>query len=67
MRGLDAGKSYVVTRNRVPVGELRPLRRSRLVDAQTVKEVFRGSPAIDAVQLRRDLDTAVDQDVTPRD
>src|SRR5664280_2877816 len=34
MRGLDAGKTYVVPRNGVTVGELTPLRRHRVVRAE---------------------------------
>lgn len=66
MSALDEGRSFVVTRNSVPVGELRPLRRSRLVDARLVTELFRGAPRVDARQFRRDLDEAVDQTVDPR-
>ena len=66
MRGLDDGHSYIVTRNREPVGELRPLRRHRFVDARVVLEVFRSAPPVDAEQLRDDLDRLVDQDIEPR-
>jgi prevent-host-death family protein len=31
MRALDAGETFVVTRNGVPVGELLPVRRRRYV------------------------------------
>jgi len=31
MRRLDAGETFIVTRNGVPVGELTPLRRHRFV------------------------------------
>ena len=66
MRALDEGRSFVVTRNSVPVGELLPLRRQRLVDVRFVSETFRHAPRIDREQFRRDLDAAVDQDVEPR-
>lgn len=66
MSALDDGRSFVVTRNSVPVGELRPLRRRRLVDARLVTELFRGAPRVDAEQFRRDLDAGVDQSVDPR-
>ena len=66
MSALDEGRSFVVTRNAVPVGELRPLRRPRLVDVRLVNELFRGAPAVDGVRFRRDLDAAVDQAVDPR-
>lgn len=66
MRALDEGRSFVVTRNSVPVGELRPLRRRRLVDVRLVTELFRDAPRADAGQFRRDLDASVDQSVDPR-
>lgn len=66
MSALDEGRSFVVTRNSVPVGELRPLRRARLVDVRLVTELFRGAPRVDQAQFRRDLDDAVDQTVNPR-
>ena len=46
MRALDDGTSFVITRNGRPVGELRPLRRARFVDAVTVAEVFRHAPLV---------------------
>lgn len=66
MSALDEGRSFVVTRNSVPVGELRPLRRRRLVDARLVTELFRGAPRVDAGQFKRDVDAFVDQGVDPR-
>lgn len=66
MRALDGGQTFVVARNGVPVGELRPLRRSRFVAAAAVIEMFRGAPRVDAAALRRDLDAVVDQDLPDR-
>lgn len=66
MRGLDRGESYVVTRNGVPVGELRPLRKSRFVPADVVSGAFNSAAAIDAVRFRADVDHVIDQDPTPR-
>jgi len=66
MRALDEGHSFIVTRNSVPVGELRPLRRQRLVDARLVSELFRGAPRIDRDRFRQDLDATVDQGLEPR-
>ena len=42
MRALDRGESFVVTRNGVAVGELRPVRRRRFVSASRVLEAFTG-------------------------
>ncbi|MBK8436875.1 MAG: hypothetical protein IPL37_10265 [Austwickia sp.] len=66
MRGLDDGGSFIVTRHGVPVGELRPLRRQRLVDVRAVAEIFRDAPAIDRDRFAQDLDVLLDQDTEPR-
>lgn len=66
MRRLDQGEAFVVTRNGVPVGELVPLRRRRVVNGPALAEAFRGAPHIDYRRFREDLDRAVDQDITPR-
>ena len=66
MRRLDAGESFVVTRNGVPVGELTPLRRLRFVTAESVAEIFRTAPTVDAQQFRQDLDEVASQEITPR-
>ncbi len=66
MREVDQGKSFIVTRNGVPVGELTPLHRSRFVSAETVVARFRAAPTLDYGRFRADLDAATDQDVMPR-
>jgi antitoxin (DNA-binding transcriptional repressor) of toxin-antitoxin stability system len=66
MRGLDEGQTFVVTRRDVPVGELRPLRRRRLVDAQAIVDIFRAAPAVDADRFRGDLDEGLDYGIEPR-
>ena len=66
MRALDRGESFVVTRNGVPLGELRPLRRRTFVAAEAAIAAFRGAAAIDRDRLRSDLDRWIDQDGSPR-
>jgi antitoxin (DNA-binding transcriptional repressor) of toxin-antitoxin stability system len=66
MRALDRGKSFLVTRNGVPVGELRPVRRRRVVSASLVLAAFAGAPPLDAGRFRREVDAVLDQDPTPR-
>jgi len=66
MRSLDKGESFVVTRNGVPVGELRPLRRRQWVDTDAVVAAFRGAAPIDAKRFRQDVDRWIDQDVAVR-
>ena len=65
MRALDRGETFIVTRNSVPVGELRPLPR-QFVSATAVAAAFAGAPPIDRERFRSDLDAFVDQDPSPR-
>lgn len=65
MRALDRGETFIVTRNGVPVGELRPLPR-QFVSADAVATAFRGAAPIDRERFRSDLDAFVDQDPAPR-
>jgi antitoxin (DNA-binding transcriptional repressor) of toxin-antitoxin stability system len=66
MRALDRGKSFIVTRNGVPVGELIPLRKRVFVPAETVLAAFAGAPRVSFARLRKDVDAVIDQDPTPR-
>jgi prevent-host-death family protein len=66
MRRVEAGESFIVTRNGVPIGELTPLKRRRFVPTEELIEALRGAPRIDYQRFRADLDAVVDQDPTPR-
>lgn len=66
MRALDEGQTFIVTRRNEPVGELRPLRRRRMVDAPVVADMFRDAPTVDAQRFRRDLDEGFDSGIEPR-
>lgn len=66
MRALDAGEEFVVTRNGVPVGELRPIRRRRFVSAEAALAAFAGAPRIDFKRFREDLDRIADPSAFPR-
>ena len=66
MRALDRGEVFVVTRNGVPVGELRPVPRRLFVPAAEVSAAFASAPRLDRARFRRDLDALVDQDPSPR-
>jgi antitoxin (DNA-binding transcriptional repressor) of toxin-antitoxin stability system len=66
MRALDKGKSFVVTRNGVPVGELIPLRQRVFVPAEAALAAFAGAPRVRSARFRKDLDARLDQDPTPR-
>jgi prevent-host-death family protein len=58
-----AGESFVVTRNGVPVAELRPVQSGRrtLVPRAEVMALAAAGPRIDGRRFRRDLDRAIDQ------
>jgi antitoxin (DNA-binding transcriptional repressor) of toxin-antitoxin stability system len=66
MRALEAGESFVVTRDGAPVAELSPLRRRHDARLATVLEIFRCAPRVDYVRLRKDLDRLADPDPRPR-
>jgi prevent-host-death family protein len=58
-----AGESFVITRNGVPVAELRPVqpaRRTFVPRAQLLALVATG-PRIDRARFRTDLDLVIDQ------
>jgi prevent-host-death family protein len=65
MRALDRGEEFVVTRNGVPVGELRPVRR-RHVTREVLLDAFRGAAPLDPQRFRDDLDEPLDQRIDPR-
>ena len=66
MLELDEGKTFTVTRNGIPVGELSPLRRHRFVSAEAAVELFRTAPRVDYWDLRADLDAVAEQNPSPR-
>jgi antitoxin (DNA-binding transcriptional repressor) of toxin-antitoxin stability system len=66
MRALDKGQSFVVTRNGVPVGELTPLRQRQFVPAETAVAAFAGAPRVARARFRRDIDSLINPDPTPR-
>jgi len=46
MRALDRGKSFIITRNGVPVGELVPLRQRVFITAEAAAAAFKGGPRV---------------------
>lgn len=66
MRALDQGKSFTVTRNGVPVGELIPVRQRVFVPVEAVVAAFAGGAQVAPRRFRKDVDALIDQDVTPR-
>ncbi len=66
MRALDRGEEFIVTRNGVPVGELRPVGRRQFVRTDTLLAALEGVEPIDVKEFFADIDAYVDQDPTPR-
>ncbi len=63
LREVQAGQTLIVTRNGVPVAELRPIPPRRFVPRAAIADAARRAPRIDARRLRADLDAVVDQSV----
>lgn len=61
LREVQAGHRIVVTRNGVPVAELRPIEPRRFVPRATLAEAAARAPRVDARRFRKDLDAVVDQ------
>lgn len=66
MRAVEAGESFVVTRNGVPLAELTPLKRRTFVPREEVVHMFAHAPPIDAARFRADIDEHLDQSIEPR-
>lgn len=61
MRAVEAGESFIVTRNGHPTAELRPLRRRTWVPVAELVDELGSAPAIDAAAFRADIDGVLDQ------
>jgi prevent-host-death family protein len=63
LREVQAGQTIVVTRNGVPIAELRPVSPRRFVPRGAIADAARRAPRVDAGRLRADLDAVVDPSV----
>jgi prevent-host-death family protein len=63
LREVQAGQVVIISRNGVPVAELRPLPPRRFVTRAVIADAARRAPRVDADRLRADLDAVVDQSV----
>jgi prevent-host-death family protein len=63
LREVQSGRSLVVTRNGVPVAELRPVATGRFVPRAVIAAAIEGAPPVDLEAFRADLDAVVDQAV----
>lgn len=63
LRAVEAGATFIVTRNGTPIAELHPLRRRTFVPTTQVLAMFAHDEPIDAERFFDDLDAAVDQEL----
>ena len=63
LREVQAGQTITVTRNGVPVAELRAVPQRRFVLRAVIAEAARRAPRVDFDRLRTELDAVVDQSV----
>ena len=61
LREVQAGQTLTVTRNGVPVAELRPVPPRRFVPRSVLGDAARRSVRVDAERLRSDLDAVIDE------
>jgi len=66
MRALDKGESFTVTRNGVAVGELIPVKPRVFVAAEAAIGAYRRAPKVAHARFRKDVDSPINQDPTPR-
>jgi len=63
LREVQAGQTIVVTRNGMPVAELRPISPRRFVPRAVIADAAARAPRIDATRFRTDLEDVVDLSV----
>lgn len=63
LREVQSGRRLTVTRNGVPVAELRPVAAGRFVPRAVIAAAISFAPAVDGDAFRADLDAIVDQAV----
>jgi prevent-host-death family protein len=63
LREVQAGQTLIISRNGVPVAELRPVPPRRFVPRAVIADAARRAPRVDAHRLRADLDAVADPSV----
>ena len=63
LREVQGGQTVIVSRNGVPVAELRPIQPRRFVSRAVIAEAVTRMPRIDVERFRTDLDAVIDQSV----
>jgi prevent-host-death family protein len=62
MDAVEAGESFVLTRNGTPVAEVRPVRKNRKISTEELQRIFATSPAPDYAAMRAELDAFFGED-----
>ena len=62
LKQVEAGRSFVVTRDGDPVAELKPLDR-KTMSREAIVQRFKHVPMVDASRLRHDIDSFIDQTI----
>ena len=63
LRDVQGGQTITVTRNGLPVAELRPVPRRRFVQRTVIAEAARWAPRVDLARFRANLDAVADPSV----
>jgi prevent-host-death family protein len=63
LREVQAGHTLIISRNGVPVAELRPVPPRRFVPRAVIADAAQRAPRVDSRRLRADLDAVADQSV----
>jgi len=59
MRALAKGRTFIVTRNGVPVAELKPVRQRMFVPAELVLAAFAGAARMARGRFRKDINALI--------
>jgi prevent-host-death family protein len=63
LREVQRGASFVVSRNGVPVAELRPLAARIFVSREELRRAQRTAPRVDLSRFRADVDAVAEQSI----
>ena len=63
LREVQSGQTLIITRNGVPVAELRPIPPRQFLARAAINDAARRAPRVDAAGFRADLDRFVSQAV----
>jgi prevent-host-death family protein len=67
MDAVEEGETITITRNGVPMAELRPIRRRKGVPTSELQRLFAGHPRVDYAAMRADIEEFFGDDDRIRD